>query len=463
MTIRVRFAPSPTGSLHIGGARTALFNFLYAKHTGGKFLLRIEDTDKERSTEESAQGVVSGLNWLDIISDEPIVYQSNNLARHQAIANELIQKGAAYYCYTSQEELQATREEQEKAGKSYKFHSPWCDTNKTPPAGVKPVVRLKMPQTGSTEIDDLIQGKVVVENIQLDDMILLRADGTPTYMLAAVVDDHDMKISHIIRGDEHFNNAFRQYHIFKALNWPIPIFAHIPLIHGKDGTKLSKRHGAVGLMSYFDQGYLPEALNNYLLRLGWGHGDEEIISRAQAIEWFDIKDVKKSPARLDFDKLLNLNAHYIKTKSNEELVGVMKEQFEEIASLSEEKLAILKRGIGGLKVRAKTINELFEKSKFYVVDEPISIAEDAQDAIDALDSQLLKDLCYTLKTVSKWDAGDLKTAVEKFIQEHNVEMKQIMHAIRALLAGSLIAPGIYDIMSSLGKEKSLLRLEQLNE
>lgn len=465
MTVRVRFAPSPTGSLHIGGARTALFNFLYAKHTGGKFLLRIEDTDKERSTEESAQGVVSGLNWLDIISDEPIVYQSNNLARHQAVANELIQKGAAYYCYTSCEELQTIREEQEKVGKSYKFHSPWRDTNKIPPADVKPVVRLKMPQTGSTEIDDLIQGKVVVENAQLDDMVLLRADGTPTYMLAAVVDDHDMKISHIIRGDEHFNNAFRQYHIFKAMNWSIPTFAHIPLIHGKDGTKLSKRHGAVGLIYYKDQGYLPEALNNYLLRLGWGHGDEEIISRTHAIEWFDIKDVKKSPARLDFDKLLNLNAHYIKTKSNEELVGVMKGQFEEVASLNKEKLMILERGIEGLKVRAKTINELFEKSKFYVADEPISITQDAQNAIDALDVRLLKDLCLVLRDLkaSEWDSNNLKAVIEKFIKEHNADMKQIMQAIRALLAGSLIAPGIYDMMTSLGKEKSLLRLGQLNE
>lgn len=459
MTTRVRFAPSPTGSLHIGSARTALFNFLYAKHTGGKFLLRIEDTDKERSTEESAKEVISGLNWLGIISDEPIVLQSNNLARHQEIANKLLELGAAYKCYMSPEELQATREAYEQEGLNLKFKSPWRDSKDVPPANVKPVIRLKMPLEGVTEIHDLIQGKVTVENKELDDMVILRADGTPTYMLAVVVDDHDMQISHIIRGDEHFNNAFRQFHIFKSLGWEIPTFAHIPLIHGKDGTKLSKRHGAVGLGYYKEQGYLPEAINNYLLRLGWGHGNEEIISRTQAIEWFDIKDVKKSPARLDFDKLLHLNAHYIKSKGNEELVCLMQEQFEELRNLDESKISILQMGIESLKPRAKTLNELFAKSKFYIIEEPIPVSAEAQEALKEID---LKGLRSMLKNIPDWTAPDLKTTVEKFIADNNLKMDKVAHAIRALLTGNLVAPGIYDIMLSLGREKSLLRLAQFN-
>ena len=463
MNIRVRFAPSPTGSLHIGSARTALFNFLYAKHTGGKFLLRIEDTDKERSTEEFAQEMITSLDWLGIISDEPVVYQSSNLSKHQEIAYKLVNMGAAYYCYTSPEELQANREMFEKQGKGSKFQSPWRDSKNAPPAGVKPVIRLKMPQEGSTEIHDLIQGKVKVENAQLDDMILLRADGTPTYMLAAVVDDHDMQISHIIRGDEHFNNAFRQLQIFKALNWSMPTFAHIPLIHGKDGAKLSKRHGAVGLEYYKEQGYLPEAINNYLLRLGWGHGNEEIISRTQAIEWFDIKDVKKSPARLDFDKLLHLNAHYIKLKSNADLVHLMQEKFEEVSTLSGDKLSILKRGIEGLKSRAKTLNELFEKSKFYIADEPILISAEAFEAIKALGDSNIKKLMAILPADAEWHSSNLKAAIETFITDNGLKMDKVAHAVRALLTGNLIAPGICDIMEALGKEKTILRLGQVND
>jgi glutamyl-tRNA synthetase len=463
MKIKVRFAPSSTGVLHIGGARTALFNFLYAKHNEGKFFVRIEDTDKERSTEKSATEIQDGLNWLKILpTEDQINFQSKNISRHQAIAVQLVEMGAAYYCYTSTEELQKLREESESRGKGgFKFHSQWRDDSTKPkniPEDVKPVIRLKAPLEGDTILDDLIQGQVKVKNSQLDDMVLLRSDGAPTFLLACAVDDYDMEMTHVIRGDDHLNNTFRQLQIFKYLGWRAPKFAHIPLIHGKDGAKLSKRHGALGIEYYKDAGYLPEAVINYLLRLGWGHGNDEIISIDQAIEWFDVKDVKKSPARLDFDKLLNLNAHYIKEKDNAQLLSLLQDKFSELADLSQDKLEILEKGIGGTKLRAKTLNELFERSKFYILDEPIKISDEAKELIESFDQTLLKKLIAEFQSASIWDEASLKKIVETFTQEHELKMKQVAQPIRSLLSGVVTAPGIFDMMIVFGKEKTIERL-----
>ena len=321
MTVVTRFAPSPTGYLHIGGARTALFNWLFARHHGGKYLLRIEDTDRARSTEPAIAAILDGLSWLGLPWDGEVTYQFARAARHAEVAGQMLAAGNAYHCYASPQELDEMRAAQKAAGKPMRYDGRWRDRDaKDAPAGIKPVVRLKAPQTGQTVINDAVQGEVTVENAQLDDMILLRADGTPTYMLAVVVDDHDMAVTHVIRGDDHLNNAFRQLQIIRAMGWPEPVYAHIPLIHGPDGAKLSKRHGALGVDAYRDMGFLPAPLRNYLLRLGWGHGDDEIISTEQAIEWFDLAGVGRSASRFDLAKLTNLNAHYLRETPDAKLV-----------------------------------------------------------------------------------------------------------------------------------------------
>ncbi|MEA2755906.1 MAG: glutamyl-tRNA synthetase, partial [Aliidongia sp.] len=321
MSVIVRFAPSPTGYLHIGGARTALFNWLFARHHGGKFLLRIEDTDRQRSIPAAITAIIEGLKWFGLDWDGEIVMQSERLARHAAVAAEMLARGAAYRCYCSPVELDAMRERQRAEGRPLRYEGIWRDRDPAEaPAGVKPVIRLRAPQTGKTVIQDGVQGEVEVANEHLDDLILLRADGTPTYMLSVVVDDHDMGVTHVIRGDDHLTNAFRQTQIYRGLDWAVPHFSHLSLIHGPDGAKLSKRHGALGIEEYRDMGYLPEALRNYLLRLGWGHGDDEIISTAQAIEWFDLPGIGSSPARLDFAKLDNLNGHYLREADAARLV-----------------------------------------------------------------------------------------------------------------------------------------------
>ncbi|NRA73412.1 MAG: glutamate--tRNA ligase [Rickettsiales bacterium] len=458
MTIKVRFAPSPTGVLHIGSARTALFNFLYAKHTGGDFFLRIEDTDSERSNKESVESIINGLKWLKVFSTHPIIYQTANLSIHKEIVEKLLKLGAAYYCYTSPEELKKFK------SSAFKFQSEWRDKKEIPKdiaSKVKPVVRLKVPQEGEIILDDIIQGQVKVKNSEIDDMVLLRSDGTPTFLLACAVDDYNMGITHVIRGDDHLSNAFRQIHIFKALGWELPHFAHIPLIHGQDGTKLSKRHGALGIEHYKDEGYLSEAIVNYLLRLGWGHGDDEIISMQQAIEWFNIKDVKKSPASLDFDKLLSLNAHYIKATENDKLVLLLQDKFKEIRNISQDKLNILKIGIEDTKVRATTLDELFTQSKFYISDEPIEMSSEAVDLTNKFDKNVLKDFIKLLQKMSAWDEASLKTEITNFIKENNLKMKEIGPVLRSLLAGSTIAPGIFKIMLALGREKTLRRIQDL--
>src|SRR5690348_769388 len=330
MSVTVRFAPSPTGFLHIGGARTALFNWLFARHHGGKFLLRIEDTDRARSTKQAVDAIIDGLQWLGLQWDGEIVMQSARAQRHAALARQLLAESKAYYCYCTPQELEAMREKARAEGRSVRYDGTWRDRDpKEAPPGIPPVIRLKAPQTGETVIEDRVQGRVTVANEQLDDLIILRADGTPTYNLSVVVDDHDMAITHVIRGDDHFNNAFRQTQIYRALGWDVPVFAHVPLIHGPDGAKLSKRHGALGVDAYRDMGYLPEALRNYLLRLGWAHGDAEIISADEAIQWFDLAGVGRSPARFDFAKLGSLNGHYIREAAAERLLALVAPRLEQ--------------------------------------------------------------------------------------------------------------------------------------
>jgi glutamyl-tRNA synthetase len=463
MTVITRFAPSPTGFLHIGSARTALFNWLYAKHTGGKFLLRIEDTDRARSTEAAVNAILDGMKWLGLDWDGEEVYQFARTPRHAEVAHELVKQGKAYYCYTAPEELAALRETAEKDGKQFKFSSPWRNADSsTAPKDIKPVVRLKAPQEGETVIEDLVQGRVVVANSQLDDMVLLRSDGTPTYMLAVVVDDHDMNVTHIIRGDDHLTNAFRQKLLYEALNWEVPKFAHIPLIHGPDGAKLSKRHGALGIEAYRDMGYLAETLRNYLLRLGWSHGDSEIISTEQAIEWFNIESIGKSPSRIDFKKLDNLNAHYIKHKSDEELAMLIRPAVEKAvgSSLSDTNIACMIKGMKGLKQRAKTLVELANNALIYAMrNAPNQAAQEilAKNNID------IQPIINELTSLPSWDESSIKAVVEKFVAEKAIKLGEVAQIIRIALTGSTVSPSVFEIMEALGKEESINRLSGISK
>lgn len=457
-----RFAPSPTGFLHIGGARTALFNWLFAKHHGGKYLLRIEDTDRKRSTPEAIEAIIDGLNWLGLNHDDEITYQFAGASRHQEVANQLLVEGKAYHCYCSPEELTEMREKAKAEGRPMKYDGRWRDRPASEaPEGVPPVVRLKMPQDGETVIKDLVQGDVTVANSQLDDMILLRADGTPTYMLSVVVDDHDMGITHVIRGDDHLTNAFRQVQLFKAMDWDLPEFAHIPLIHGADGAKLSKRHGALGVEAYRDEmGYLPEALRNYLLRLGWGHGDEEVISTEQAIEWFDVDSVGKSPSRFDFAKLENLNGIYIRNADNSYLTDIIAPLItkNEGVIIADDGRAKLTSGMSGLKERAKTVNELAESAAFYVRARPLSLNAKAEKLLSDDGKENLKNLLPVLKEVTEWKEEILETTVKTFAEENEIKLGKVAQPLRAVLSGSNVSPGIFDVMDILGREESINRI-----
>ncbi|MGY8990842.1 MAG: glutamate--tRNA ligase [Rhodospirillales bacterium] len=462
MTVVTRFAPSPTGFLHIGGARTALFNWLFARHHGGKFLLRIEDTDLKRSTPEAVDAIYEGLRWLGLDWDGDALSQCSRVERHQEVAKAMLEAGHAYRCYCSPEELTAMREQARADGRPMRYDGTWRDRDPADaPAGIDPVIRLKAPQDGETVIEDQVQGSVTVANAQLDDMIMLRADGTPTYMLAVVVDDHDMGITHIIRGDDHLNNAFRQAQIYRAMNWDVPIFAHIPLIHGPDGAKMSKRHGALGVTEYRDDGMLPEAMRNYLLRLSWGHGDDEIISTEQAIEWFALENVGKSAARFDRDKLLSLNAHYIRHGSNEELTKILmpalQERFQ--GGLAEEAENRVKKGLNGLKERAKTTLELIDNSEFYVQQRPIALSPKAVKLLSEDAKDLLKKLTGHLDDVSDWTTINLEDLARKFADEEQTKLGQIAQPLRAALTGSHISPGVFEIMEILGKNETLGRIE----
>lgn len=465
MTVVTRFAPSPTGFLHIGGARTALYNWLYAKHTGGKFLLRIEDTDRERSTPVAVEAIFDGLNWLGLTADEEPTFQFARRDRHAEVANELLAAGKAYYCYCSPEELTEMREKARAEGRPMKYDGTWRDRDASEaPEGVKPVVRLKAPQEGDAVIMDQVQGEVRVANEQLDDYVILRGDGTPTYMLSVVVDDHDMGVTNVIRGDDHLTNAFRQKALYDAMGWDVPTFAHIPLIHGPDGAKLSKRHGALGVDSYRDEmGFLPEAVNNYLLRLGWGHGDDEVISQEQAIEWFDVKDVGKGASRFDFAKLTNLNGIYLRQADDERLVNEISGRVATIAGLdaidAAQKETLIK-GMSGLKERAKTLIELAESSAFYVTDGVASFNEKAQSLIDSAPEGLFAKLANSLEALDTWTEESVDASVRATAEKLDLKLGKVAQPLRALLTGSNSSPGIFEVMIVLGKDQTLKRIRQ---
>ena len=465
--VTVRFAPSPTGFLHIGGARTALFNWLFARHYqlqggGGVFHLRIEDTDRQRSTPEAVAAIIDGLSWLGLDWDGEIVHQFARADRHTEIARELLARGRAYYCYCTPAELEAMREKARAEKRSVRIDSPWRDRDPSEaPADISPVIRLRAPQDGATTIRDLVQGEVTRSNAELDDLILLRADGTPTYNHSVVVDDHDMSITHVIRGDDHLNNAFRQTQIYRALDWPVPEFAHVPLIHGADGAKMSKRHGAIGVEQYRELGYLPEALRNYLLRLGWSHGDDEIIATEDAISWFDIADVGRSAARFDQAKLDSVNAHYIRAADDMRLVALVAERLEKEfgGALSHIQRERLRKAMPGLKPRAKTIVELAQKARVYVA--PISLAADAAKALTAEARERLGALGTALAPLGEpeWTAPVLEAELRRFSERAGVKLGAIAQPMRAALTGSLASPGIFEVMEVLGRGESLARIE----
>jgi len=459
-----RFAPSPTGFLHIGGARTALFNWLYAKHHGGEFLLRIEDTDRKRSTDEAVEAIYGGMKWLGLDWDGDAYSQFERRDRHAEIARQLLADGKAYYCYCSPEELTEMRESARAAGSTRLYDGTWRDREPADaPAGIDPVVRLKAPLDGETSIADAIQGDVTVQNDQMDDMILLRADGTPTYMLAVVVDDHDMGISHVVRGDDHLTNTFRQIQIYHALDWELPIFAHMPLLHGSDGAKLSKRHGALGVEAYRDMGFLPEALSNYLLRLGWSHGDDEIISQEQAIEWFDLAAVGKGAARFDLDKLSSLNSHYINEADNERLVELILPEVSKLldGNLSQEAKTRLEQGMDSLKDRAKNILELAENAVFYAAERPINVTPKAAKNLDQNGLDMLAKIRAELAKIDLWEQHSIDQIARDVAEKEEVGLGKIAQPLRSALSGSHASPGIFEVMEILGKEETLARLDDV--
>ena len=457
-----RFAPSPTGFLHIGGARTALFNWLYARHCGGTFLLRIEDTDRKRSTQEAIDAIIEGLEWLGLDWDGEAVFQSQRAERHREVALSLLESGGAYRCYCTAEELEEMRTKAKAEGRPMLYDGRWRDRDPAEaPAGVDPVIRLKAPQDGETVIEDKVQGQVTVSNQQLDDMILLRSDGTPTYMLSVVVDDHDMGVTHVVRGDDHLTNAFRQTQLFKALAWPLPTFAHIPLIHGSDGSKLSKRHGALGIEAYREMGYLPEALRNYLLRLGWSHGDEEIISTAQAIDWFGLEAIGRSPARLDLEKLDSLNAHYLREADAGRLVALLEERAGR--SFDDAEKNLLRRAMPGLTPRAKTLKDLAEAAAFYIAKRPLEMTDKARKLLDADALSRLDALSQDLATQLDWEEDSLDTALRSFAERQDIKLGKVAQPLRAALTGSTASPGIFEVMAVLGRDESLARLQDAIE
>lgn len=453
-----RFAPSPTGFLHIGGARTALFNLLFARHHGGKFLLRIEDTDRARSTEPAIAAILDGMRWLGLDWDGEETYQFARAARHAEVAHEMLARGHAYKCFATAEELEAMRAEQRANKQPLRYDGRWRDRDESEaPAGAPFVLRLKAPREGSVTIDDQVQGPVTVNNSELDDMVLLRSDGTPTYMLAVVVDDHDMGVTHVIRGDDHLNNAFRQLPIYRAMDWPEPTYAHIPLIHGADGAKLSKRHGALGVDAYRDElGLLPEAVSNYLLRLGWGHGDDEIISREQAIEWFDLAGVGKSPSRFDLKKLENLNGHYIRATDDVRLAELVAKRLP--FEVSESQSALLAQAMASLKPRAANLNELADGAMFLFRTRPLDLDEGAATLLEGDAPALLAAVHTSLDAAGSWDTEALEAAVRTVADDAGVKLGAVAQPLRAALTGRRTSPGIFDVLALLGREESLARI-----
>ena len=461
-----RFAPSPTGFLHIGGARTALFNWLYARKHGGKMLLRIEDTDRARSTQEAIDAILDGLSWLGLHWDGDAVYQFSRAARHREVAESLVTAGHAYYCYASPQELDAMREAARSEGRPMRYDGRWRDRDPSEaPAGVKPVIRLRAPPEGETVIVDEVQGRVVWQNKDLDDLVLLRSDGGPTYMLAVVVDDHDMGITHIIRGDDHLTNGARQSQIYAALGWAIPSMAHIPLIHGADGAKLSKRHGALGVEAYRAMGYLPSALRNYLVRLGWGHGDQEFFDTDELIQLFDLPQIGRSAARFDYAKLENLNGHYMRKTKDDELLRAVEDLLPHISGgdtiadeLTPSKRAQLLAAMPGLKERAKTLVELVDGAQFLFAKRPLTLDEKARALLTDDARETLAGLCTALAAVKTWNAASVETTVRTYADAHSIKLGAAAQPLRAALTGRATSPGIFDVLEILGRDESLDRL-----
>ena len=500
--IITRFAPSPTGFLHIGSARTALFNYLFARHHNGKFLLRIEDTDKARSTNEAVEAIFSGLKWLGLDLDGEVIFQSKRNNLYKKAVLKLLQDGKAYYCFTSQGEIERQRQQALENKQHFIFNSEWRDKDPSAyPTDIKPVIRLKTPREGNITIHDTLQGKVVVKNSHIDDMVLLRADGSATYMLAVVIDDHDMGITHIIRGDDHLTNAARQIAIYQAFGYEVPSMTHIPLIHGADGAKLSKRHGALGIEVYKDMGYLPESLCNYLLRLGWSHGDDEIISMTQAIEWFNLDSLGKSPSKFDFAKMNSLNAHYLRMLDNDSLTSktieileqnynkllwklTCREKFEgntedirEDAStgttyklpievelrkkfkVSEQEIGYIKQAMPSLLVRSETLLDIARLAQIYLIDSPIIYNQDAKEIIENCDKELIKQVVESLSKLEQFDKESVQNKFKEIATHNGLTLNDIMKPVRALITGMTASPSVFEIAEILGKENILKRLK----
>ncbi|WP_375414221.1 glutamate--tRNA ligase [uncultured Bradyrhizobium sp.] len=465
-SVVTRFAPSPTGFLHIGGARTALFNWLYARRRGGRMLLRIEDTDRERSTPEAIDAILDGLKWLGLDWDGDVIYQFQRAARHREVAEQMLASGRAYRCYATAEQLKAMRETARAEGRTRLYDGMWRDRDPAEaPSAIRPTIRLKAPQTGETVIDDQVQGRVVWQNESLDDLVLLRGDGNPTYMLAVVVDDHDMGVTHVIRGDDHLINAARQKQIYDALGWELPSMSHIPLIHGPDGSKLSKRHGALGVEAYRAMGYVPAALRNYLVRLGWSHGDQEIFSTQEMIDAFDLPAIGRSAARFDFAKLENLNGHYIRHAGDQSLVTLFEDVLSYVpdgakvkAKLNDATRAQLLKAMPDLKQRAKTLIELIDSANFIFADRPLAIDPKAAVLLTPETRQLIGRLGAALEPLSAWTAETTEAATRAFAEHNNLKLGAVAQPLRVALTGRTTSPGIFDVLAVLGREECLARL-----
>ncbi|WP_111733801.1 glutamate--tRNA ligase [Roseovarius amoyensis] len=458
-TVVTRFAPSPTGYLHIGGARTALFNWLYARGRGGKFLLRIEDTDRARSTPEATQAILDGLEWLGLDHDGEVISQAARADRHAEVAQQLLASGKAYKCFSTQEEIQQFREAARAEGRSTLFQSPWRDADPATHPDAPFVIRIKAPREGATVIKDRVQGNVTIRNDQLDDMVLLRSDGTPVYMLAVAVDDHDMGVTHVIRGDDHLNNAARQMMIYDAMGWPLPVYAHIPLIHGPDGKKLSKRHGALSAAEYRKMGYPAAAMRNYLARLGWSHGDDEFFTDEEARAWFDLDGIGKAPARFDFKKLANLSGRHIAAMEDAALLHELQGYLQATGQppLPDDRAKLLETALFCLKDRAKTFAELVDKAAFILNDRPIQPDAAAAAALDDVSRGILSELTPHLQTAS-WTREDLEAAAMQFAASIDTKFGKLAAPMRAALAGRTATPSVFDMLLVLGREESLARL-----
>ena len=460
-----RFAPSPTGYLHIGGARTALFCWAYARKMGGKYLLRIEDTDRERSTDAAVTALLDGLDWLGLHWDGEPLFQFARAARHAEVARELIARGQAYYCYCTPAELDKMREDARAAGKPPRYNGYWRDRDPAEaPPGVKPVIRVKAPLAGEIVVNDHVQGKVVFKTENLDDFIILRSDGTPTYMLAVVVDDHDMEVTHIIRGDDHLTNAARQIIIYNGMEWDVPEMAHIPLIHGPDGAKLSKRHGALGVDAYRKMGYLPEALRNYLARLGWSHGDDEIFSTEQMVDWFSLDELNKGAARFDFVKLENVNGHYIRSADPARLYDIMvataaeNERTVDVAGLTANRDTVL-AALPELQPRAKTVLELIDLAQFIYAVRPLVIETAAGQQLTPDSRAMLKEFGDVLAGLNDWSVPAIEAAARVFAEARGLKLGKLAQPLRAALTGRTISPGIFEVMILIGRTEALARLQ----